>query len=209
LSRALALLALLSGCTEYAIHKPPVVPPAKPPGADPTEFGDPPDWQDCYEGWLGSYSNLAIDHPDVEPGPNADAPDDPYPLDWWDDVAFETYDPDLDFGANWWPVDEGLEADPSYFSGRWLAWVRAWSDTEVTFVLGSSDDSWVLLDEEQLAALPGTHPYEPQEFRVTLESGQYPLEVRYAHRASDSGFQFRVISGDVSICYPEFSEAAR
>ena len=39
-----------------------------------------------------------------------------------------------------------------------------------------------------------------------IDSGQFPLQVRYAHRSGESGFRFRVLSGDVQICYPDFSD---
>lgn len=204
--RSWLALLLLTGCQEYSLHKPPVVPPAKPPGAQQGEHGAPPNWQDCPGGYLGLYSNLTVDHPDVEPDPEAPPPEDPLALDWWDTVAFERFDPYLDFGGNWWPVDEGLQADPRYFAVRWLAWIRAWDHTEVRLAFGSSDDAWVLVDGEPVVAHPGVGPFEPEVVSFPLRAGQFPLEVRYAHRAGpDSGLRVRVLSGNVSICYPSYS----
>lgn len=202
--RALVAVAMLAGCQEYEIHDPPVVPPAEPPGAEQGEFGAPPDWTDCFGGFVGVYSNLTVDHPDVEPPVGDPGPSDPLAVDWWDAVAFDAYDPSLDFGANWWPVDQGLAADPSYFAVRWMAWIRAWSDTDLQVVLGSSDDVWVFIDGEPVVARPGVQAFDPSTVSIPLASGQYPLEIRYAHRAGDSAFRFRVIGGDASICYPQF-----
>jgi hypothetical protein len=198
------LLPALLACQEYALHEPDPVLPAQPP--DPTEqgFGDAPNWADCDGGWLGRYANLAIDHPDVEPDPQAVASTNPDELDWWDDLAFEQYEASLDYGRNWWPVDEGLEEDPSYFAAWWVAWLRVTDDTQLTFVLGSSDDAWVFLDNTELVSLPGVHSYEEVTPTIDIDSGQYPIIVRYAHRADDNGFRFRILSGDVSLCYPSF-----
>ncbi|NCG22116.1 MAG: hypothetical protein GWP91_24130 [Rhodobacterales bacterium] len=204
--RNLTMLFLVGCAGDYAIHKPPVVPPAQPPGLPDQDWGGPPDWQNCQEGFLGRYSNLAFDHPDVEPGLDAEIPDDPNARDWWDNPSFQKYDGGLDFGGNWWPVDEGLQADPAYYSVHWVAWLRAFDDTPLEFVLGASDDAWVSLDDDILAAQPGVHEMASITYNVDVRSGQFPLVIRYAHRAGDSGFRFRVLSGDVAICYPDFSE---
>lgn len=198
------LLPLLAGCQEFSLHEPPPVEPAEPPGSQQGDFGDPPNWQDCFGGFHANYSNLTVDHPDVEPDPEAAPPDDPKALDWWARSSYERYDGSLDFGGNWWPVDEGLAGDPAYFAVRWRAWIRAWSSGDVEFLVGASDDVWVLVNGEPVVARPGIGPYEPETYTVRLNSGQYPIEVLYAHRSGPSGFRFRVVDGDVSICYPNF-----
>lgn len=182
-------------------------PPPPPPPID-EEQGNPPDWQNCFSGWRGQYSNLSIDHPHVLPRPaEKPAPTDPALLDWWDRTAFEQFDATLDHGNNWWPLDEGLEGDPSYFAVRWHAWLRAWEDTTVEFTLGSADDSWVVVDGQIVADNSGIQDFVRERFTVSLDSGQYPIEVFFAHRASEvSAMSFRVLSGDVSICYPDFGE---
>lgn len=206
MSAALLLLGL--GCSDYSVYEPPVVPPAEPPGGEQDDFGDAPDWGDCASGYLGLYYNLPAGHADLEPGEGEGALS-LESLDWWDDgyLAFERYDPSLDFGASWWPVDEGLAGDPDYFAGRWTAWLRAWSDGEVSLTLGAASDAWVLLDGEVIASITGSPEFAPQTVTVTLDAGQYPLEIRYAHRvAATSGFRFRAVEGDTSICYPEFGD---
>ena len=203
-----SLLALL-GCQEYVLHEPPVVPPADPPGIPDGGEGGPPNWQDCQGGWLARYSNLTVEHPDVEPGDDPPVYVDPATLDWWDTVDFQKFEPALDYGQSWWPVDDGLAEDPAYFAVSWVAWLRAWDDTNLQFILGNSDDAWVHLDQNPIAERPGIQPYTDTIYAVDIESGQYPLWIRYAHRADDNGFRFRVIGGDVSICYPDFTEEAR
>lgn len=206
----LALSALLAGCQEFVLSDKEQVPPAQPPGKDEDDVGDPPDWQDCYQGWRGVYTNLSVDDEFVDPRPTDPlAPTDPAELEWWDGPpAFEKYDATLDLGQNWWPVDEDLEGDPKFFAVYWHAWIRAWSGTEVRFTLGSSDDSWVYVNGDPIASKPGIQDFVRDEFTVYLDPGPYPIEVWYAHRGSEvSGFSFRVLSGDVSICYPDFEGA--
>lgn len=216
------------GCTEYALEDPPPPKPATPPGIAPDEdFGQPPDWLTCAAGYHGQYFNLEAGEPMLEPPEGADpagdsadpagdpaadpgapaAPEDPAGLDWWarERRSFVRYDPGLDFGANWWPVDEGLEGDPRWFSARWTAWLRALDGTTVEVLLGASSDAWVLLGEEVWISAPGPQAFAPEVYALPLGGGVYPLDVRAAHRAGDSAVRFRVVSGDVQICYPDFS----
>ena len=213
MSRVVQLVAaatlLLSACGgEFQFNTEPPPPPAEPPGKE-GGGGAPPDWQDCFQGWRGVYSNLSVDHPDVRPrlgDPTAGT--DPTALDWWDRRSYEKFDATLDFGQNWWPVDEGLQEDPAFFAVYWHAWIRAWSNTDLEFTLGSSDDSWVWIDGAPLAEKPGIQDFTRDTYRVSLSSGQYPIEVWFAHRASaTSGFSFRVMPNeDISICYPDFAD---
>ncbi len=201
----LVALTIVACGNENNLGSGPVVPVAEPPGEE-DDDGSPPDWQNCTAGWISQYSNLSVDHPHVNPRDNEPlAPTEPSQLDWWDDPAYEDFDASLDFGQNWWPVDQGLEGDPAYFSVRWDAWIRAWSDTTMEFSLGSADDSWVLVNGSAIAARPGIQDFERETYSVGLDAGQYPIEVLYAHRQDESGFSFRVISGDVAICYPDYS----
>lgn len=183
-------------------EKPPV---AQPPGDDGDDLGSPPDWQDCLEGWRGQYSNLTADNRFVTPGPKIEVPTTVEGLNLWNDPEYEQYDPSLDMGQNFWPMDEGLEGDPAYFAVYWHAWVRAWSNTTLSFLLGSSDDSFVYVNGAPIAQNPGIHGFERVRYDIALEAGQYPIEVWFAHRGSaDAAMSFRHIEGDVSFCYPEF-----
>jgi len=197
---------VLLGCSEYQVDNPPPVDPADPPGNE-DEFGDPPDWSDCLTGWHGQYVNFAVDDALVNPPLDEIPAEDPYRLDWWDDIAFEQFDASLDFGENWWPVDEGLASDPQFFGVHWRAWIRTTSGVDVTLTLGSKDDSWVAVNEEIVAADFGIHAFDPNTYTTYLESGQYPIEVFYAQRkGAASGFQFRFLTGDVQLCYADYSE---
>lgn len=202
---ALAPWLLLGiGCSEYGVREGDPVPVADPPGREIDAQGDPPDWSSCAEGYWGHYSNLPADHPDVTP-PEEASPPDPDAVDWWDSPAFSRFDPSLELGEPWWPLDEGLEGDPAWFAVQWFAWVRVTEREPVELLLGSADDAWVWLDEELVVSQPGLHPFETQ--RVTLDPGpgQFPLELRMAHRGEGSaGFRFRIVRGEATVCMPEY-----
>jgi hypothetical protein len=202
-------ILFLAACGyEGGFHSPPPPPPAEPPGLDVTGVGDPPDWQTCQGGWRGIYSNLTVHHPDVNPRPlDPPALTDPALLDWWDSPAYEKFDPSLDFGQNWWPIDEDLEGDPAYFAVYWHAWVRMWQSGDFEFQLGSADDSWVYVDGQPIAQQPGIQDFDRTDYAVSLDAGQYPIEVWFAHRQTPTnGFSFRSLSSEdvASLCYPEF-----
>lgn len=207
--RLLPLLVLFA-CSEYRVDDGDRVPPATPPEDDLDAQGEPPDWATCSGGFLGLYYNLTERDPAV--GPDApDAPAEPSEVpQWWaeDALAFSRFDPSLDFGDNWWPVDEGLVGDPAWFTVSFTAWIRVWDGTTATLLLGASDDSWVVVDDEVVASVAGASDMEPALVEVPMQPGQFPLRVLYAHRkAAAAGFRFRVLEGDVSVCYPEFPEA--
>ena len=210
------LPALLVACTEYRVHPPAPVPPADPPGDTLDAFGDPPDWTTCSEAYLGQYYNLDADNAAVVAAEEAAADTggpglaalDPTQDDLWQDadLAFQHYDTSLVFGENWWPVDQDLADDPSYFSVRWTAWLRARDSDGMQIALGATTDGWVLLDDQVVASVDASLAYAPQTLDIALRSGVYPLDIRMAQRAGgNAGFRFRVISGDVNICYPDFS----
>ncbi len=202
-------LLLLLACSEQTVRVIDEVPVAAPPGEDADDFGSPPDWADCTSGYAGRYFNLPDSHPDVEPAEDVREADTYDELDWWDEqrLSFARFDPSLDFGSNWWPVDEGLSADPAYFTASWVAWVRVWDDGTTEFSAGSSDDLWIDINGETVIALPGVHDFASQTFSLDLRSGQYPIEIHFAHRSGDSALRFRPLDSErVTICYPDFSE---
>ena len=211
---SVALLLVAFGCNrEFNINQTPTPEVATPPGS-PDPNGEPPNWQDCFQGFLGEYSNLPITHPDVEPDPLVEEPVyELAELDWWDNPSFQEFSPSLDFGSNWWPVDEGLEGDPAYYTVKWNAWLRAWDDVNMEFSVGAADDVWILLNDEVVYTDQGIKDFDPQTQSINIDAGQYPIEIRYAHRGGQSGFRFRVISdlgppNGVSLCYAEYNEAS-
>ena len=202
-------LLFVLACSEQTVHMLDEVPVADPPGEEADDYGSPPDWADCTEGYAGRYYNLSVNHADIEPADDVREEDTHDDLDWWDEqrLSFARFDPSLDQGSNWWPVDDGLSADPAYFSVNWIAWIRVWEDGTASFTAGGSDDLWIDINGETVIAMPGVKDFEPETFSMELDSGQYPLEVRFAHRSGESGMRFRPLNSDtVTICYPDFSE---
>lgn len=204
-----ATALLLAGCSEFVLREPPVVPPAEPPAEDPdAAFGDPPDWTTCSSGWYGQYYNLPGDHPDLEP-------DGPLALegaDWWDDdrLAFRRFDPSLDFGANWWPVEEGIEGDPAYFAARWTAWMRVTGGSTIDVVLGARTVAWLLADGEVVAEIQpdpdAGDTLTSAVVTVPVRVGQVPVELRFGQlEGAASGFRFRIAAGEAALCYPDFA----
>ncbi len=209
------IFLLLLACSEYRVQPPEPVPPAEPPGREEDAFGSPPDWSTCSEAYLGQYYNLewtdegmAEEVEDTGGQTRLELSDlDPLTAPLWEagDLAFQRYDTSLVFGENWWPVDEDLAEDPGYFSVRWTAWLRALSSGDVVLALGATTDGWVLLDDQVIASVEATETFAPENQTVSIRSGVYPLDIRMAHRGGgEAGFRFRVVSGSVAICYPEF-----
>lgn len=202
LAAVAATIGILVGCQEYRVRNE-GQPVADPPGEEGDLLGDPPDWNSCPQGLQGYYYNLTGVHPYVIEGrdgaPIADLFADA-------DRAFDRYDPSLEWGENWWPVDDGLEGDPEAFSVRWVGWIRGWDDSTLTMVLGATDDAQVLIDGEVVAEVNGSATLIPNYYTHYLDGGVYPFEVRYAHRTGTSGMRFRLTQGDASICVPSYSE---
>ncbi|MDP2308986.1 MAG: hypothetical protein Q8P18_23385 [Pseudomonadota bacterium] len=206
-------LLFLWSCSEFVLRESPVVPPADPPADDPdAAFGDPPDWSTCSSGWYGQYYNLPGDHPDLEPDPLVADVSDMDDVDWWeaDRLAFRRYDPSLDFGSNWWPVEQGIEGDPAYFATRWTAWMRVTSGSTVDIVMGAQSVAWLEFDGEPVAEVPlaesAQEAMDAQVYTLPVRAGQFPVELRFGQlEAGASGFRFRIVSGDAVLCYPDFS----
>lgn len=198
------LVLLFFGCSEYRVEGDGPLPPAPPPERLPDAQGAPPDdWNACASGFLGRYFNLEATHPDVA----ALAPD-PDAVDWFDDdrIAFSRYDPSLEFGSNWWPVDAGIDGDPEQFAVQWTAWLRVRSNTRVDVLLGAADDAWVWIGDELVASQTDEDVLNIEVSAVDLRPGVYPVQVRYAHRlATSAGLRFRIVGGEAVLCYPEFN----
>lgn len=216
MTRALwPLLAGLAGCPEYHVQPPDPTPVAEPPGRDEDAYGDPPDWASCSQGFRGFYYNLPASHPDVLA---ALAPDtggvqalpeiERAQLDWWDPdyLSFEQYDPSLDFGGSWYPVDDGIEGDPDDFAARWVAWMRVTDDTSIEVQLGAATDAWMLIDEVEVASVTGARDLVVESFTLDVRTGQFPIDLYHGHRGGETaGFRFRVVAGEATICYPDYT----
>lgn len=188
----------LLACSEYGVREADPVPVAEPPGSTDEGHGEAPDWGDCSPGLWGEYSNLPR-------GLDADAPEDPTTLDWWSSPTHDGYDPILEFGEGWWPVDEGLDGDPAWFAVRWRGWLRVWDAGSHPVVVGAADDVWVQAGDAWLVTSPGPQPYDPQEVELAFDqAGQYPITVWFAQRNDvESGLRFRPLGDGLSLCLGE------
>ncbi len=202
-------LVLLLGCAQdYRVEEKDeaVVPVQEPRPGEGDDHGGAPDWASCGSGYLGHYYNWSVDHPAVEPEEWEDPPFDADLLDWWtpQTQVSEQYDPSLDMGSNWWPVDEDLAKDPLYFSARWAAWIRVAESAPVEFTIGASTDLWLLVDGEVEHTFHTQGELDSEVGSMQLAPGQYQIELRFAHRGGDSGLRFRFLSDHVQLCYPEY-----
>ena len=115
------MILYLIACSEYVIDADRSIEPVDT-NTQPDEnpAGSVPNWADCPTGYSGMYYNLPENHVDVEvdeavPITNYEV------LDWWSPeyLSFVRFDSSLDYGENWWPIDDGFSGDPSYFSVAW------------------------------------------------------------------------------------------
>ena len=200
------MILLLLACTDYAVVKPPPEDVALPPPQDPDAvFGNSPDWSTCPTAWYGQYYNWPDTAPDIDPLP--DTPVDPEVVDWWPvgEANFTHGDASLDFGGSWYPLDEGLEGDPDYFSVRWTAWIRVMDAGSITFVLGAHTDLFLLVNKELVLSRVDTESLETETVAIDLPAGQFPIDLRFAHRrAGEAGLRFRLADEAAMICYPAF-----
>lgn len=192
----LPALVVLAACSEFAVHVEPEPPPAEPPDRDPdAAFGEPPDWTSCEAKWFGQYFNLAAPPESIPEGADEAA--------LWEARAFSRVDASLDHGANWWPVDEGLADDPDFYAARWTAWLRITGGGTMQVVLGAQTVAWLLVDGEEVLRVEGEDELDAEVFDVPVETGQFPIELRFAQLvAGESGLRFRVSSVDGQLCYP-------
>jgi hypothetical protein len=212
MARAGVVLLALVGCggqdATVTFKEDPVQPVQQPPPDEDGDQGGAPDWNNCPTGYLATYYNLPADHPDVEPDFFEEPDYDPSLQDWWDPgyMAFEEFEASLEKGTNWWPVDEGYADDPRYFSARFHAWIRVNDDAPVELSLGASTDAWVLVDGDVVATHHTEDAFEVGILPLELGAGQYPLEVRFAHRFGDSALRLRFVSENAVVCFAEYDD---
>ena len=178
--RAIGLLIVLAtGCADSALRsvaqseEPPLV------VTEEDRHGAPPDWDDCDQAFLGDYENRVGD---------TSVP------------AFSRWDPALDFGADWWPMDDGLAGDPADFAVTWRAWLRAWTDTSWEISFGAASSASLLMNDEVVASTVAGG-FVPVLVTVPVDAGQHPIEVRFVHGGEgSSALSLRTVGGDLSIC---------
>ncbi|MBI5000573.1 MAG: PKD domain-containing protein [Euryarchaeota archaeon] len=158
---------------------------------------------DLETGYRGTYFNLPADHPDVEGSITGVVPgDNPFGHDWYDDryFSFQRIDSNLEFGGDFFPVDDGLPGDPHYFAVHWQANISVPADGDYSFLMGSDDDSWLYIDGELVIDLGGVHALEENTGSIDLSTGVHPLDIYFAERhLVQSGFYFRFLDDEVHV----------
>ena len=157
-------------------------------------------------GYLGHYYNLPCNHSEVGGRVTEIVPgDSPFNHDWYNETyySFSRIDPDLTFGADFFPVDEGLQGDPLYFAVHWETTIIVPASGNYTFDLGSDDDSWVYIDDEMVCDLGGIHGMDISSYTVYIEEGEHELNIYFAERHRvQSGFYFEFIEEDIIVIAP-------
>ena len=206
--RMLVMGAFLAACGTETGLGPVDTPPPAPPPVDP-DRGNAPDWKNCFGGWRGQYANLSIDHPHVLPRQADEAGTQRA---WGAGLVGAAFVRKVRSHAG---LRSELVAGRRGPRGRSRVLCRPLA--RVGFGRGRTPRSsfssprqttpgWVV-DEQIVADNSGIREFERVSFSVGLDEGEYPIELYFAHRASEtSGLSFRVLGGDVSICYPDFEE---
>jgi fibro-slime domain-containing protein len=134
-------------------------------------------------GFYGLYYNLPASHPDVETGVKPWTKT-PFQTDWYDPkyFAFDRVDAALNFGAQFFPVNQNQPGDPYYFAVNWRAIIEVPQDDYYTFDLTSDDDSWIYIDGNLASDLGGIHAEKTDSKKIALLQGYHKIEIYYAER---------------------------
>jgi fibro-slime domain-containing protein len=162
-------------------------------------------------GFHGYYYNLPDSHPDMEttitgvvkglvapdlpirPGPNSSSYINQF--DWYDETyfRFDRIDPNLNFGSNFFPVNNSLPGDPYYFAARWTGFVYPASTNNYTYTIRSDDDSWVFVDNALAVDNGGIHAAATLNGNLSLTAGLHKLDIFFAERhKTKSEFNFTI-----------------
>jgi len=149
--------------------------------------------------FVGDFYNLPCDHPDME-GPITGVVTGTLPTDydWWDEQYYsftlEREELLIDYGQDYFPVDEGLCGDPYYFAVHWYTTAIASEAGWYTVEIGSDDDSWLFVDDQLITDLGGIHALSRTTAQVWLDEGPHRIDIWFAERhVVQSGLEFEVV----------------
>lgn len=105
-------------------------------------------------------------------------------------LTFSRTDYNLNFGARFFPINEGLAGDPNHFAVHWRAVLHVPTDAIYDLKVLADDDAWLLVDNQLLIDLNGVHAPKTKLIKPYLRNGNYQLDIYFAERANHSGSTF-------------------
>jgi len=143
-------------------------------------------------GYYGQYFNLPDDISNIK---QTKTEEKGKATGWYDEkyLSFSRIDKSLDFGEDFFPVDENLKRDPYYFSVYWKAIIDVPSDGTYSYNIQSDDDSWIYIDSNLVFDLGGIHKAKYILKDIYLTKGTHYLEIYFAERRpTKSVFSFNL-----------------
>ena len=160
------------------------------------------------QGYLGHYYNLPSDHPDMEGTiTGIVSGDSPYYHDWYDEEyhSFSAIDPNLKFGNQFFPLNEGLPGDPYHFAVHWEGYLEITEPGTYSYKMGSDDDSWFYVDGMKEMDLGGIHGFIQFYGSVYLNVGVHKLDIFFAERhVTQSAFYFKFLDSSLEVMPPAY-----
>ena len=158
------------------------------------------------EGYYGQYYNHVPDGVEFENSITGFVPgDDPFNHpDWWNPakLSFTRVDSSLDFGNNFWPVDEGLSGDPQHFTVHWQALLTA-AEGNYDYRLKSDDDSWMYINGVLVEDIGGVHGAATHTGSAHLNAGINTFDLYFAERHTfQSELSFRWLEPGIEVNSP-------
>ena len=113
---------------------------------------------------------------------------------WYDQryLSLERVDQSLNFGNNFFPLNESLPNDPFDFAVHWRARLVAPTANTYSFSTNADDDSWVLIDNSLVVNNGGMHAARLKSGSIYLTTGSHLIDIYYAERSrTGSVFDFK------------------
>jgi fibro-slime domain-containing protein len=138
-------------------------------------------------GFYGMYYNLTTERSDVEiyKGKEISNPIVAGNNGWYQQkyFSFSRIDANINFGRNFFPIDEGKPGDPYHFAVHWRAAFEAPSNDTYNYSVSCDDDCWVYIDGKLLTDFNGVHAAKTEKKDFQLTAGWHKLEIWYAERS--------------------------
>ncbi len=136
-------------------------------------------------GFYGLYYNLPENHPDIRTSAVESWSKIGRENDWYNSqyFAFSRVDKNLNFGAGFFPVNQGKPGDPHYFAVNWRAIIEVPKTDNYSYTVTADDDAWIFVDDQLTVNLGGVHSSKTEAKSIYLTAGYHKLEIFYADRA--------------------------